>query len=322
MKNFESFLAKHLEDSIQYRRELGYISKSLRTQLRVFDQYVRDNAQDWEHLNPAFFLTFRENIRGCPERVNNILLTVRNFFDYLHRREYCSSNPVRDLPAKRENAFIPFIFSPEQTEQFVQAVQSQIRRTTGQHFLVDLGISTAILLQARCGLRISEPLKLGLDQYDSFQGTLYIRKTKYYKDRLLPLPESVRTHLDNYLNVRKSMKPENPYLLSGVNKGLSDTQIYPIFHKALRKIGIRSPRKTIGNTVFGSPTPHCLRHSFAVNTLKAAKDRGRDPQAVLPVLAAYMGHRQYRYTALYLKVLDAQQRQGFVDFALSRLEYL
>ena len=30
-----------------------------------------------------------------------------------------------------------------------------------------------------------------------------------------------------------------------------------------------------------------------------------------------MGHRKYRYTAVYLKVLDAEQRQGLVNFAIS-----
>jgi hypothetical protein len=29
-----------------------------------------------------------------------------------------------------------------------------------------------------------------------------------------------------------------------------------------------------------------------------------------------MGHRKYRYTALYLKFLDAEQRQGLVDFSI------
>jgi len=33
-----------------------------------------------------------------------------------------------------------------------------------------------------------------------------------------------------------------------------------------------------------------------------------------------MGHTKYRYTAVYLKVLDAEQRQGLVDFAISRQE--
>jgi integrase len=74
----------------------------------------------------------------------------------------------------------------------------------------------------------------------------------------------------------------------------------------------------IANVSFGSPTPHSLRHSFAVNTLKQIKERGKSLQAALPILAAYMGHRKYRYTAVYLKVLDANQRQQLVDFNISR----
>jgi integrase len=116
------------------------------------------------------------------------------------------------------------------------------------------------------------------------------------------------------------MRPESPYLLPGCKKSLRHQQIYPVFNRAVQEIGIKAQRKVIGNMVFGSPAPHSLRHSFAVNTLKAAKERGQDPQAVLPVLSVYMGHSKYRYTALYLKVLDAQRRQGFVDFAVSHLE--
>ena len=74
------------------------------------------------------------------------------------------------------------------------------------------------------------------------------------------------------------------------------------------------------NTTFGAPTPHSLRHSFAINTLKRLKQRGESSQKALPVLSAYMGHRKYRYTAVYLKVLDAEQRQGLVDFAILRQE--
>jgi integrase/recombinase XerD len=34
------------------------------------------------------------------------------------------------------------------------------------------------------------------------------------------------------------------------------------------------------------------------------------------VLATFMGHRKYRYTAVYLKVLDAEKRQQLVDFSI------
>ncbi len=78
--------------------------------------------------------------------------------------------------------------------------------------------------------------------------------------------------------------------------------------------------RTIANTTFGAPTPHSLRHSFAVNTLKNLRSKDKSPQKALPVLAAYMGHRKYRYTAVYLKFLDAEQRRNLVDFSIDRQE--
>jgi integrase len=320
MKKFESFLARHLDDFILYRQELGYVNRSLAGQLRILDYYVRDNARVWEDLAPAFFLHFRDRIKGSPATVNNVLLATRNFFDYLHRTGCCEYNPVQDLPAKTENAFIPFIFSLEQVEQLLSALQGQIRRAREKCFLVDMGIYMAVMLQARCGLRISEPLNLGLEQYDPVQGTIYIQKTKFHKDRLIPIPCEAQKELDNFLSLRDALCCTSTYLLPGFKNALRTNQVYPVFHRALHKMGIHSPKKAIANMVFGQPTPHSLRHSFAVNTLKAARERGRDPQAVLPVLSAYMGHSKYRYTALYLKVVDAERRQGFVDFAISRLE--
>jgi integrase len=113
----------------------------------------------------------------------------------------------------------------------------------------------------------------------------------------------------------------NPFLLPGQEHGpLTDNRVYRLFRQAVKDIGIGQPRRIVANTTFGAPTPHSLRHSFAVNTLKRIKQRGESPQKALPVLSAYMGHRKYRYTAVYLKVLDAEQRQGLVDFAIARQE--
>ena len=225
------------------------------------------------------------------------------------------------MPGKTENSFIPFIFSEEQVQQLLKEAGNLVCRDKPKNYLVDMGIYTAIVLLAGCGLRISEPLRLMHDQYDPIEGTIFIQKTKFHKDRFIPLPQKSREVLDNYLNLRNTFVDfDNPYLLVGFRKNIRSNQVYQLFNKAVQITGIHAPRKCIGSTVFGTPTPHSLRHSFAVNTLKAARERGQDPQAVLPVLSAYMGHSKYRYTALYLKVMDAEKRQGFVDFAISRLE--
>jgi integrase len=124
--------------------------------------------------------------------------------------------------------------------------------------------------------------------------------------------------MDNYLSVRSSLMPgdQNRRLLPGKQDMLSKGRLHAAFSRAVREIGIHSPRRIIANTVFGSPTPHSLRHSFAINTLRQIRERGQSAQAALPVLATFMGHRKYRYTALYLKVLDAEKRQHLVDFSI------
>jgi integrase len=116
-------------------------------------------------------------------------------------------------------------------------------------------------------------------------------------------------------------KDQNSYLfVSSRQKGLNDTRLRFVFHRAVKDIGINRPRQVIGHTVFGSPTPHSLRHSFAVNTLKRIKERGDCPQHALPVLAVYIGHVSYQQTATYLKFIDAEQRQGLLDFVSSKRE--
>jgi len=109
-------------------------------------------------------------------------------------------------------------------------------------------------------------------------------------------------------------------LARNLQKGLNDTSLRYVFHRAVKDIGIDRPRQVIGHMIFASPTPHSLRHSFAVNTLKRIKERGDCPQHALPVLATYMGHHIYQYTAKYLKFIDAEQRQSLFDFARSKME--
>jgi integrase len=166
-------------------------------------------------------------------------------------------------------------------------------------------------------------VRLQLHHYRRCEKTIYIEKTKFNKDRLVPIPRAAAIELDNYLSVRNAFmtKDQNSYLfVSSRQKGLNDTRLRFVFHRAVKDIGINRPRQVIGHTVFGSPTPHSLRHSFAVNTLKHVKERGSSPQHALPVLATYMGHHVYQYTAKYLKFIDAEQRQSLFNFALSKKE--
>ena len=319
MKPFESFLREYLEDYIAYCQKLGYEERNIRQRLSYLDRAVQSQQAHWESLTPSFFLTLRAHLAVAPRTANAIFTTLRGFFSYLQRLEYWEKNPLADIPPLPELKFIPFVFSPQEIDLLLRTVQKGIRKDP-RHFLNDLAEYIAILLLARCGLRISEPTRLLLTHVRVQEATIYIEKTKFKKDRLIPVPHSVIKEIENYLAVRSSLIDDiNPYLLiSGKQKKLTCRRLYYPFNRAVKDIGLDQPKKVLANTTFGRPTPHSLRHAFAVNTLKRIKEQGKSPQHALPILAAYMGHRHYQDTAVYLKVLDAQQRRQLLHFAQSR----
>jgi site-specific recombinase XerD len=319
---FKSPLADLIRQYIDYRKSLGYRDKALPGQLLVLDRIIAYQDIGLQDLTPSFFLDIRLSYKDRPDTFNAMLLGMRGFLNYLTRCQVICYNPLTDITAYPQNAFIPFVFSPEQINQMMIHIQNTIPRDP-DHFLAGYSIYVAILLLARCGMRISEPLRLTLSHYNP-RGTLYIEKTKFSKDRLIPVPVAVKQEIDNYLAARKSLvKTENPYLLPGQNeRALSKKAVYKVFDSAVSHIGIHQPKQIIANTTFAGPTPHSLRHSFAINTLKSIREKGQSPQNALPVLSIYMGHCKYRYTAVYLKVLDAEHRQSLVDFAIARQEEL
>jgi site-specific recombinase XerD len=186
-------------------------------------------------------------------------------------------------------------------------------------------IYLSILLMAKCGLRFSEPLGILVTHYCQNEGTIYIEKTKFQNDRLIPVPKFVLFEIEKYLKMRDSIdiKEKNPHLLVGQKqKTLSANHIYAVFHQAVKDIGINETKRKIANIKFGSPIPHCLRHSFAVNTLNSIKERGESIWDALPILAIYMGHRRICSTTRYLTVLSAGHRQDLFDFLFSNQEIL
>ncbi len=322
MNQFESYFAKQLEAYIAYRKHLGYAMKnSSISNLKTFDRYIKKKKNDGSQLKPSFFIDLKGDVNIEPTSLNHLLSSISSFFNYLVRKGAYNENPLQDVPRVPENDVIPFIFYPEEVEQLLTAVCQRLRKTS-TYYLIDYSRYIAILLLAHCGMRITEVLKLKYENYRKYEKSLYIEKTKFNKDRLIPVPQKVASEIENYLGVRKQLLAEdnNSYLLVGIKEArISDSTLREqVFHRAVKDIGLNYPRQVIGTTNFSKPTPHSLRHSFAINTLNRIKEEGNSPQNALPVLAAYLGHVSYIHTATYLKLMDARQHRRLLSFAKKR----
>ena len=318
MKHFESALAPELEEYTKHRVSLGYNGRNQRSLLRPFDRYLKENDYDWDSIEPKLFLELRQKLKGEPSSINGILSGIRNFFQFLVYCGHIKHNPLRDIPPIPMGQYYPYIFSPSKIEKLLESVRATFSNTLEKD-LEAASIYLSILFMANCGLRVSEPSKILVKHYCRNERTIYIEKTKFLNDRLIPVPKSTWFEIEKYLRVRNSLFSEekNQHLIvDQKQKSLSVNKIYAVFHQAVKDIGINGTKQKIGNITFGSPTSHCLRHSFAINTLNRIKERGKSIWDALPILALYLGHKKICSTTRYLTALNFQHRQTLLDFVI------
>ena len=74
-----------------------------------------------------------------------------------------------------------------------------------------LSLRTMLLLAYCAGLRRGELARLDLGDVDLRSGTITIRETKFFKTRILPLPDSVMAELRAYIDARRRAgAPQDP----------------------------------------------------------------------------------------------------------------
>jgi integrase len=78
--------------------------------------------------------------------------------------------------------------------------------------------------------------------------------------------------------------------------------------RVLRRAGVKPAQGRAG------PRIHDLRHAFVINRMLAWYREGINPQAHLPYLATYLGHKDINSTLVYLTVTQALLQQASERF--------
>lgn len=153
--------------------------------------------------------------------------------------------------------------------------------------------TTLLSLIACTGLRISEALKL--DLHDFAEEGLVIRATKFQKSRLVPLHESARNSMRQYLAVRSRIATTaSTVFVSLRGDELRYSRVNATFLQLARAADLRGGPGLKGCRI------HDLRHTFAVRSLEQC---GGDRKAVarhMAALSTYLGHAHVSDTYWYL----------------------
>ena len=171
---------------------------------------------------------------------------------------------------------------------------SACRRVSPEYPGRALVLAPVVGLLASTGLRSGEALRLDRADVDLVNGVLHIRKAKFRKDRLVPVHAATRQALRDYARHRDATYPtpkDAAFFLSSRGNRLSPTGLRKAFTAAC----------TLARLDYGKRLrPHDLRHRFAVTRLALWHQEKADVQALMPLLATYLGHAHYTHTAYYV----------------------
>jgi len=302
---FTSSLADRMVQFIAFKRMQGYDYKSGGRRLRLFDVFLSEieytgtvlDLEVLERLGDAIAEQSRATRAG-------LLSGVRQFSLYLHAMEPESVLlPPRLIPrGSQKIRFYPL--SSAQVGGLMAATVAVIPDNEilaeCMRFLIGLLYST--------GLRISEALALNTGDIDVVDSTLFVRRGKFRKERLLPMSPSTHNAVDQWLMYRgdyAGSEPSAPLFVGDRNRRL-------LCGRATRSFR----RLCIHCAIEGDPPPrlHDLRHNYACACIARWRETHEDVNALLPVLANAMGHASYYHSEIYLHMDAAALRQACGKF--------
>ena len=230
-------------------------------------------------------------------------------------RNYISILPLPNYRPKSSPPFVPYIYSRFELKRLLDSIPS----VCGPQVLMEAFVfHTLILLLYGACLRHGEALCLTMNDVDLEQGILYVRETKFYKTRLVPLGRDLHEVLKQYSikrNLIHSNEPTSPFLCFRDGRELSQPTVRFTFRRLCIKTGIQRN----DNAVY-QPRLHDLRHAGAVHRLIAWYRSGADLNRLLPQLSTYLGHIGLESTQRYLTLTPDLLREASLRFERFAME--
>jgi integrase/recombinase XerD len=281
------------ESYLAVRRAAGFALRCEGVQLKSFAAFSETRGQHC--VSSEIAIEWAGLARSISQRARR-LGTVIRFARYLQAEDERHEVPPAVFGAEKLPRPTPYILTAEQIRQIVDAAARSGYRT-----LRRATYSTLFSLLACTGLRVSEAIRLRFD--DITPDGLVIRVTKFRKSRIVPLHETAQAGLERYLQQRRAYAPFDEHVFVSLRrKPLRLADVEAAFGTAAKQVGLPD------GPGCSRPTPHSLRHTFAVRALETCSD-GRDAISKHTLaLSTYLGHSTVANTYWYLEAVPDLMR--------------
>ena len=295
---YENLITKQVEEYISYKRSLGYQIIVETGELRRFASYTRSIGHEGS-LTSAVAVQWaslkKEYSRFYKARR---LETVHTFAKYISAFDADAQIPQLGIFGKSHCRTTPYIYTDEE----IFLLMEEAKKLSSPDGLRSLAVSTAIGLLRSTGIRVSELTNLKLDDVNLIDGYLFVRNSKFKKDRLVPLHPTAKKELAGYRDfVEEKLGLNNTseyFFVSSYGRRFNISSFeyaFTIVRLVLYKEGHFNP-----NSENRKPRLFDARHTFACETIKRWLKSGEDVNKKLYLLSTYMGHVKPEDTFWYL----------------------
>jgi site-specific recombinase XerD len=330
--DFRSFLAEPMRDYLDYLDHLGFSTVMQAHNLKRIDRFlIANRIQNFKQLNTPLIVQFVHANKG-QVKAHTLRLwrhTFQGLCGYLVRRGQLKENPVAGVPIPKGQPYRPYVFTHKELRLFFDFLKSQMQQAGDpQNHFRALSWYTFYHLLYACGLRVSEATALTRAAYSPEQATLFIERSKFLKDRLIPISQKVCANLDHLLTSRERLFGVAPegflFLFLPERRPYNRRWASVHFRKILKRLGIYRAEEFHRGCYHGTPHLHELRRAFAVHRLLRWYREGADVDAKLPLLATYMGHGFFGHTKTYLTLTHQLLAEAGHRFArrFDRLDWM
>jgi len=246
----------------------GLSAATKKSYMTCFGVFAAHFTKQVEQLNTedmkSFLLHLMRDRKAGPACVGVYIATLR----FLYRHVLNTPEVIDGLPRPKVPHKLPDVLSREEILEVLSAVRS-------------LKFRTILTMTYAAGLRISEALRMRVEDVDSKRMVLHIRGAKGAKDRMVLLSPILLTMLRDYW---RAERPTGSLLFPG---RLGNPVHIDVIRRALWAT-------TAGLDLNKRVTLHSFRHGFATHLLEDGAD--------IRVIQQLLGHSSPLTTAHYTQV--------------------
>jgi len=232
-----SALQEAVEDYVAVRRSLGFKLKDYPWLLGDLVAYVEAAGASTLTSELAVSWALRPGKQAHPSYLSKRLSVARGFARHLQAFDPATEVPPADLFPWQQSRAIPFLYSEDDIAALMAAAGALTPRLRAATY------QTLIGLLKVTGARISELIRLDVDDVDLDDGVLVITYSKFNKSRELPLHPSTVRALRDYARLRDELcgEPKSAsFFVSTLGTRLVYVTVQQVFSRLVHAAGLRA----------------------------------------------------------------------------------